>query len=369
VIPERRKLVKRFLPFLLIGILVIVAYLYFAQVNMQEMIAHFQNVNPIYFSLAVAALLLDTLFFALSWHYLLDSLSIRVPFKKTFLFVWAATFVDILVPAESVSGDISKAYLMSRETGETEQNTGKIAASLVSHRILGTLVVLGSLLISCLFFILSSQIPQELVLGMSVFNWILVVTVGTAVSLIFLFTLALKEEITRKLTDSLLRVIVFISRGRWRLTGLRAQVRTALNAFHYAIRVLSGRPSSLARPVVFSLMSWLFSLLISSMVFVSLLGHPIHFGVVVVVHSLSCAIQSIPFGIPAEVGVTEVAMFSLYTSFLEGIPGMAGFDVLSISVAATFLIRILTVGIRMFIGFAAIQWIGAKTLMLSSSQK
>ena len=167
MIPERRKLIKRFLPFILIGLIVIVCYLYFF-VDVKEMITLLRSVNPLYYSLAVIALLLDTLFFALTWHYFLDPLSIKVPFRMTLLYVWAATFVDILVPAESVTGDISRAYLMSKETGETERNTGKIAASIVSHRILRTVVVLSSLLGSCLaFFILRYEIPEEPVLGIS----------------------------------------------------------------------------------------------------------------------------------------------------------------------------------------------------------
>ncbi len=360
MIPERRKLIRRFLPFLLIGLLVIVCYLYFF-VDIQEMMAVLGSVNPLYYSLAITALLLDTLFFSLTWHSFLEPLSIKVPFRKTFLFVWAATFVDILVPAESVTGDISKAYLMSKETGETERNTGKIAASLVSHRILKTVVVLGSLLISCLFFfVLRYEIPEEPVLGVNISNWIILVTLGTAVTLFSLFALALKEEITRKMMDLLFKLAAFISRGRWRLTGLKSKARTALNAFHYAIKVFGRHPSSLARPVICSLMSWLFSLLISSLVFVSL-GYSIHFGIVVIVYSLSCAFQSIPVGIPAEVGLTEVVMISLYTAFLRGMPGVL--DVGALSAAATFLIRILTVGLRLFIGFVAIQWVGAKALM------
>jgi uncharacterized protein (TIRG00374 family) len=366
MIPERRKLIRRFLPFLLIGLLLIVCYLYFF-VDIKEMITLLRRVNPLYYSLAVIALLLDTLFFSLTWHYFLAPLSIKVPFRKTFLFVLVATFVDLLVPAESVSGDISKAYLMSKETGETERNTGKIAASLVSHRILNTLVVLSSLLISCLFFfVLKYELPEEPVLGMSVSNWLILVTLGTAVTFFFLFALALKEEITQKMLDLLFKLAAFISRGRWQLTGLKTKVQKALNAFHYAIKVFGRHPSSLAGPVVFTLMSWLSSLLISLLVFMSL-GYPIHFVIVVIVYSLSCAIQSIPLGIPAEVGLTEVIMISLYTAFLRGAPGVA--DVGALSAAATFLIRILTVGLRLFIGFVAVQWVGVKALMAGSRQR
>jgi len=365
MIPERRKLVRRFLPFLLIGLLVLVCYLYFTHIDVQEMITLLGSVNPIFYSLAVIATLLDTLFFSLTWHYFLEPLSIKVPFRKTFLFVSAAIFVDILVPAESVSGDLSKAYLMSKEAGETGRNAGKIAASLVSHRILNTVVVLSSLLVCCLsFFILKYEIPEEPVLGMSISKWIILVTLGTVTTLSFLVALALREEITRKILDLLFKLVGFISRGRWHLTALKSKVQKAVDAFHYAIKVFGRHPSNLFRPVVFSLISWLFSLLISSLVFVSL-GHPIHFGIVVIVHSLGCAIQSIPLGIPAEVGLIEVAMISLYTAFLKGTPGV---DVGALSFAATFLIRILTVGLRFFIGFVAIQWVGAKALMGSSRQ-
>ena len=122
----------------------------------------------------------------------------------------------------------------------------------------------------------------------------------------------------------------------------------------------------MAGPMVFTLLSWLSSLLISSLVFVSL-GYPIHFGIVMIVYSLSCAIQSIPVGIPAEMGLTEVVMISLYTAFLRGTPGVV--DVGALSAAATFLIRILTVGLKLFIGFVAIQWVGAKALTGGSPEK
>jgi hypothetical protein len=59
---------------------------------------------------------------------------------------------------------------LSKETGKTERNTGKIAASLVSHRMLNTVVALGSLLVGCLFFILGFEIPRDPILGMSVSN-------------------------------------------------------------------------------------------------------------------------------------------------------------------------------------------------------
>lgn len=343
-------MITKSIPFLLIGLLVFVCYLYFF-VGIPEMIATIQSINPFYYSLAIVAFLLDILFYALTWHYFLLPLSVKTSFKKTFLFVWVGAFVDILVPAESVSGDVSKAYLMSKGTSE---NTGKVVASVVSHRILLSVVTLGSLIIGSLsFLVLRHEIPGFIL------NLILLVSFGTMITLVFLFLLCFKEQMTRKITDSLLRLVVFVSRGRWRLTSLRSEARRVLKAFHQAIDVLGAHPTSLVPPVVFSIVSWLFSLLISWLVFLSL-DYPISFSVIVTVYSISCAIQAIPAGIPAEVGLTEVVMTGLYTTLL-------GPEVAPLCAAATILIRILTVWLRLSIGFVATQWVGIKTLAGGSS--
>ena len=348
---ERRTVITKSIPFLLIGLLIFVCYLYFF-VGIPEMIATIQSVNPFYYSLAIIAFLLDILFYALTWHYFLLPLSVKTSFRKTFLFVWVGAFVDILVPAESISGDVSKAYLMSKETNK---NTGRVAASVVSHRILSSTVTLGSLIIGSLsFLVLRHEIPGFIL------NLILLVSFGTTITLIFLFLLCFKEHMTRKITDSLLRLIAYVSRGRWRLTSLRSETRRTLKAFHQAIDVLSAHPMSLVPPVIFSIVSWLFSLLISLLVFLSL-GYPFSFSVIVIVvtvYSISCAIQAVPAGIPAEVGIVEPVMISLYA--LLGVP-------VDISGAATILTRILTVWLRLSIGFAATQWVGIKTLAGSSS--
>jgi uncharacterized protein (TIRG00374 family) len=133
-----------------------------------------------------------------------------------------------------------------------------------------------------------------------------------------------------------------------------------LKAFHQAIDILSAHPMSLVPPVVFSIISWIFSLLISLLIFLSL-GYPFSFSIivtVVTVYSISAAIQAIPAGIPAEVGIVEPIMISLYA--LLGVP-------VDIGSAATILTRILTVWLRLFVGFAATQWVGIKTLTDSSS--
>ena len=344
MLSEKRVNIKRIVPFLLIGLLIFVGYLYFF-VDIPEMLTIIQRVNLFYYLLAVAVLLLNMLASSLTWQYFLRPLSVNVPFRKTFLFTWIGVFVDLLIPAESISGDASKAYLMSKDSGE---NAGKVVASIVSHRILSMIITLSSLIISSLsLFILQYELPAL------ISNLILLVAVGTAISLVFIVLLCIREQLTQKLIDLLLRFFAFILKGRLKLTSLRAKARKALSAFHESIEVLGRHPRSFVRPVFFSIVAWFLGVLLSYLVFFSL-GHPVSFVLVTIVYSISVTIQTVPLGIPGEVGLVEIVMTSLYG--LLGVP-------LGISAAATVLIRVLWVWLRLLLGFVAVQWIGIKTLI------
>ena len=71
------------------------------------------------------------------------------------------------------------------------------------------------------------------------------------------------------------------------------------------------------------------------------------------------SIQAIPLGVPAEVGITEIIMTSLFAAL--SIP-------LGVSAAATVLIRILTVWFKILIGYVAVQWVGIKTIKANQTK-
>ncbi len=353
MLSEKRVTMKKTIPFLLIGLLIFIAYLYFLAhvqaLDIPEMLMIIQSVDPFYYLLAVTVLLLNMLAYSLTWQYFLRPLSVNVPFRKTFIFTWIGVFVDLLVPAESISGDASKAYLMSKDSGE---NAGKVVASIVSHRILSMIITLGSLIISLLsLFILKYELPALVLI------LVLLVAAGTSVSLFFIFLLCIREQLTQKLIDLLLRFLSFVLRGRLKLTSLKSKARKALIAFHQSIEVLGKNPRSLVRPVFLSILAWFLSILLSYLVFVSL-NHPVSFVLLTIVYSISVTIQNIPIGVPGEVGLLEIVMTSLYS--LLGVP-------LGVSAAATVLIRVLWVWFRLLLGFVAIQWIGLKVLIGGSS--
>ena len=334
---------KRTVPFLLLGTLIFVFYLYFF-VGINELFAILVRVNLFYYGMAAAVLFLTMFVNSLAWQYFLRPLSVQVPLRKTFLFTWIGTFVDLLVPAESISGDASKVYLMTKESGES---AGKVVASVVSQRIVAMMISLGSLIFSAaVLYTINYELPA------SVLNLILLISVGTVVSLFFIFLCILKETLTQKVIDTAIRFLVFITKGRWKSDSLRTKAAKALTAFHCSIKLLVKNPKHLILPVVFAIISWLFSIFISYFVFVSL-GQEVDFVLITIVYSVSVNVQAIPLGIPAEVGLVEIVMTSLY--------GLLGVEA-GVAAAITILIRLLTVWLRIIIGFVTVQLIDLREL-------
>ena len=289
---------KRTVPFLLLGILIFVAYLHFF-VGIPEILTIIQNVNILYYFLAAAVLFLNMLTSSLTWQYFLRPLSIKVPFRKTFLYTWIGVFVDLLVPAESISGDATKAYVMTKGSGE---NAGKVVASVVGHRILSMIIPLGSLIFSfALLYIRGIEVDVR------VSGLILLIIVGTSISLFFISLFIQKEKLAQRFIDALLRFFGFVTRGRLNIDGIKMKAISALSAFHDSIDTFRKNPKGLVLPIIFSLAGWFFSILLSYLVFVSL-GQQVDFVVILIVHSISVTIQSSPLGRPAEVGVVDTAM-------------------------------------------------------------
>ena len=334
---------KKAIPLLLIGLLIFVLFLHFF-IGIEKIVQNLQRANLLFYSLAFVAIFSHMFLYSLAWQRFLVPLSIKPPFRKTFLYVWVGHFIDLLIPAEAVSGDISKAYLMSKNSGG---NTGKVVASLVGHRILNMAIILGALIIGSTLSIIKLELPRFIII------LLLIVTIGTAIGLILLCILSVREQTTWKIIDWILRLIAFLSRGRWRLDQLRARAQKTLRAFRQGIKALSRKPRSLVLPIVFSLASWLAYLLVSFLVFFSL-GHLVPLSVLMIVFAVGNAVETVPLGVPGEVGLTEIVMTSLYAPLLAAPLAISLEEAAILAGAATVLIRLVTLGFRLVVGYVAV---------------
>ena len=207
MVSDKPKLTRKYFFILGAGLAVYIFFLYLF-VDVGAIIAAIQYANPFYYSLAFLAIVMNMFFHSLTWWQLLEALSIKAPLKKIFSFMWIGSFVDILVPAESVSGEITRAYLMSHNSVE---NMGRNTASIMSHRVIYTTMSLICFVISAIFFTMNYKMTSVL------FSLSIIILVGAMCTLSFLGLLCLKRTWAWKVVNSLLNFFDLILRGRWNL--------------------------------------------------------------------------------------------------------------------------------------------------------
>ncbi|HVP15880.1 MAG TPA: flippase-like domain-containing protein [candidate division Zixibacteria bacterium] len=349
---KRFTLKKRYLP-IFVGLAVFFVYLYFF-VPFGQLVETVHRLNPFYFLLAFFALLASVVFYSLAWRRLLGLLSVRASFLKVFQFVWVENFVDLVIPGEPVSGEVSRIYLMSKETGE---DYGKVVASAVAQRIATTSVVVTGLLASIVFFALTVRPP------LFVLAFAGLILFGDVVVIFLLFYFAMRRGSTVRLVNWLFNLVTRISRGHWRFERVRERIAKALDIFHDGIVKLGEHRKNLVLPMVFTAFSWFSDMSIAVLVFLALTsaGTEISMSAIIIVYSISGSIQYLPIGvIPGEVGLTEIVMTTLFA--LLGNP-----QFLVVYAAATVLIRGLTFWVRALIGGIVVQATAVKSLMPSQT--
>jgi len=326
------------------GLLVFILYLYFF-VGFSSIIEVWENVNLanylFYYSLTVVALVLSVLFYSMTWHELLKLLSVKISLRNAFLYCWLASFIDLVIPLETVTGEITRIYLAARNS---EGHTGRIVASVASQRILSAIVVLAGLTISSASLAFAYKVHQY------VLSLLMVVQIGTVATILLILFFYLRKEATERFVDSLLKLANFIFKGRLKQADLRTKAHHALASFYQGIEVIRSRPRGLIKPLIFNFAAWFFHFIIYILVFFAL-DFNVSLDVSLIVYSVSVSVQYLPIALP--VGLVEIVMASLYNLF--GIPPPVGGT-------ATALIRIITFWFQIIVGFAIAQWIGIKTL-------
>ena len=324
----------------LVGLGVFVLYIYLYNVDIPEIIATMQQINISVYALATIATVADVTFSTLAWHSLLRHLRVKISFFKSMVFVWIGIYIDTLIPAESISGDLSKIYLVNREQ---EGTAGMATASLVAQRLIGMGLNVATLLVGA-----SLLLIESLLFGIMLSLIMFLISV-TLTFLVLILLLSRKEKWTLKIVDAVVSFVERITRGRWKLGKMREEAMEATVAFHAAIRDYAHAPATLIVATSFSVISWILSVMGFYFVFLSI-GYPqISWSAILVISAMFVAIKSVPIGVPFEIGLPEITLTFLLSLF--GVP-------LLIGATATILIRLLTLWMRFFIGFVAQQWLG-----------
>jgi len=341
--------------FMAAGLLSFVLYLYFF-VGFESMFEILKKVDPLeyffYYSLTIIAILVSLVFYSMTWHELLKSLSLNVSLRKAFLYSWVGNFVDLVLPLETVSGEFTRLYLIRRDV---KNDVGKVVASLVYHRIISISTTLTALIASSLYLIMAYNIRIDVILFLSI------VAISTTATIMLILYLSLREKAAERIVKLLIRIVSLLIKDKERIADLKEKAMNSLSVFNAAVKSFGKNPRSLVKPFTYSYLSWISQLSIYLLVFYGL-GISWIFRCVpqmIVVFSITLAVQTVPVGFP--VGLVELVMTYLYNILLSTSPAVNGL--------ATSLIRIVTFWLQILVGFLIVQWLGIKRLLQTDSFK
>jgi uncharacterized protein (TIRG00374 family) len=339
-VAAKPRITKRILLFVILGLATLVFYLYYF-VGTVNIAAVIRQTNLFYYMSAFVVFLASALFSALAWQSLMNNLAIRIKIRRVLLFVWAGMFFDVTVPDPGWSGDLSKAYLLAKSSGE---DAGKVVASVVGQKVIGMALSLVGLIIGLVLLASNYSFPPEVLIFIGLVLFL------TVFSLFFVSYLSAKPKVTKRMLDWLIRAVSAVRRGHWDSSNFRLKSEETLERFHEGMNTLRANPKALARPTTFSLLVWWLDILIVFLVF-TCLGYPAPIDKMLIVYALTGSLQSVGISF---VGFTEVVMSASYT--VLGIPP-------ALSLSATLLTRVVTLWFKLVISYVAFQWAGIRMLL------
>src|SRR4030066_333049 len=143
----------------LIGYVVLIFFLFFF-IDLGELLSVLASVKLEIYSLALICVVISITFHALVWFQLLNSVSIKLGFRRTYVLYWVGVFVDNLIPG-GWSGDLFKAYLLSRDS---ELDSGRAVASVVAKNVYEAIFNLGSMILGIVLLLFTYDLPDNGVL-------------------------------------------------------------------------------------------------------------------------------------------------------------------------------------------------------------
>jgi uncharacterized protein (TIRG00374 family) len=340
---------RKTIAFMAFGLVAFILYLWFF-VGFDGLVSLLSQLNvyqySLFLGLAVAALFAAVVFDSLIWYSLLDSLSLKVKFKKLLLYNWIGNFIELIIPSATVGGEVARIALAQRET---KHDTGIAAATVVGSRLISTFVYSGGLLVAFLLLLLTHQLPVYLITP------VILVVAGTAAIIVCVFLVAFKSGAVDKISAITGWIIRHVLKNPMRQENLQRKIHDGLSSFSEVFKSFKAHPSQLIKPIIYAVVSWMFNLILYLMVFYALDFTAISLVDLATVYCIITTVETITAGIP--VGAVEVTMVSLFSIY--GVP-------LVIAGAATTIARLLTFWCQVIVGYPMVEWIGAKSLLKGS---
>jgi len=329
---------------MIVGLVVFGFYLYFF-IGFRQISMVLKNINSVqyafYYSLALVGVLSSVFFWSAAWNSILRALSIKIAYRRAYLYYWVSYFTDLVVPCVTVCGELTRLYLVQKETKE---NFGALGAVAVTNRIVAYTVVTVGLYSGAALIFLKRGVPSIIT------NIFISFLVGITIYMGVLLYLAFGKQAAKNIANAYLRLLKIFSPKRYRVSKIE-QTQKSLSSYYEGFQTFRKNPRLLARPFIFHSISYLLGLSVYVSIFYALGIPSSNPEFYIVVFFITTAFQDATASF--SVGSLEIFLATLLLLF--GIKA-------GVSGVAAVVLRSAIFWFPLFVGFLCVQIVGAKNL-------
>jgi uncharacterized protein (TIRG00374 family) len=329
---------------MIVGLVVFIIYLYF-YIGIPRILEVLSGINTaqyaFYYSLALVAVLASVFLWSVAWHSILRSLSIKISYWHAYLYYWVGYFSDLVLPCATVCGELTRLYLVQRET---KKGYGVLAASAITNRIVAyTIVTIGLFVGAAIIFLKPGISPI-------ISDVFIIFLVGISVYMIFLLYLAFEKRAAKNFSRVISKILKTLRPKKYNPEDEAERVKS-LASYYTGFKKFRECPKLLIRPLVFHALSYLVGLSAYILIFYAL-GIPAAPEFYVVVYFIATAIEDAAASF--SVGSLEIVLTSIFV--LYGLN--AGYSAIT-----ALLVRSIGFWFPLFCGFVAVQYLGTRNLV------
>lgn len=294
-------------------------------------ISRLSQLNPAVYLSFIGLLLTDAFLGMLAWRHLMGALDIRVSASKAYHYVWRGILVDMLIPAESVTGEIVKLALVTKAHNA---EGGKVVGSIVMQRLMTMAINVIGLLIGLALIWAETPMTGFLLSFTEFFTGL------TVAATIFVVVICMKKGLAFWLIHAAIGFAERLVGKRPRLMKAKEDLLSGAEAFYASMNSFRKNPRVLSESFLLLVGSWFFAWLSIPLIF-GVLRCPVSSGAMIVVFFATLLVEYAPIvGLPF--GVPELTMTTLLTMF--GVPA-------DVSILVTILSRITYFWLKLFLAF------------------
>jgi uncharacterized protein (TIRG00374 family) len=327
---------RRVYTLIALSILILIGLIEIADLG--ELLSILKGADLILVLLSITSYTLAIVVFAVIWHLLLKTTGLRLGLVNNLKLVFSAVFFNVVTPTASYGGEAVRAYLLSEKYN---QDAGRGIATIVAHRIIGTISnSLGTFALG-VYIILVYNVKTILI------GIIGVVTITSFFGFLVFLYFGLRIDWSKKVVNKFFR---FLSRFRSIKSETKRNVDSTLESYHEGLEILLSDKPTLLISLFLGFVTWFFVNLVAVFSYQSV-GGLINTENFLLIFTLFSVSRLIPTGLPEFVGSKETILAGLISA--SGLPT-------STSVAVIILIRVATQAWMIVLGGAITLEIGVE---------